>query len=293
MRDTVPPSTGSGPIRRRASWTLVSGLVGMGRSTGHRRANASAPAPAGFRSFDVEGMRELGPPVNLPSHVDLVVATVGADPPRPEEPAPEAEPALLGELLVEHERPALHAEVAPQLLPDAVDEHRVGLPHSGGQAHPRLRHAVIIPSSPPTRLLVRGARPPRGAAVPHPPIGPGAARARERGRRRPGGGGAAAPGAGAPRLRGGAGAAAVDRAPSPRRGAGGGGDGPGAGHRAVSRGDAAASPGGRAYARAPPGRRAARSRGGPARGAGALVPAARARGDRPAAGRGGRAGGQP
>src|SRR5436190_357602 len=28
-------------------------------------------------------MGELGPPVDLPGHVDLVVATVGADPPRP------------------------------------------------------------------------------------------------------------------------------------------------------------------------------------------------------------------
>ena len=49
-----------------------------------------------------QGVREAA----VPGDVDLVVAAVAADPERPPEPLPEAEPALLDELAREDQRPA-------------------------------------------------------------------------------------------------------------------------------------------------------------------------------------------
>src|SRR4051794_19678193 len=102
MRATVPPRTGSGPIRRRASCTRVSGLSKRAIQVRHRRPDGKDEpgSGAGIRSagLDVQGMSDPGPAVGLPGHVDLIVAPIGPNTPSAQEPPPEAEPALLGEL---------------------------------------------------------------------------------------------------------------------------------------------------------------------------------------------------
>src|SRR5829696_2603913 len=85
-------------------------------------------------------MRHDRPAVDLPGHVDLVVLPVGPDTPGAPEPSPESEPALLGEVAREDQRPVPHPEVAPRLLEDAVEVDLVGLAHGGGQRDVGLRH---------------------------------------------------------------------------------------------------------------------------------------------------------
>jgi hypothetical protein len=70
--------------------------------------------------------------VTIPGDVDLVVASVGPNTPSAQEPAPEAEPALLGQLAREDEVPVGDPVVAPELLPDAVDVDGERLAHGRG-----------------------------------------------------------------------------------------------------------------------------------------------------------------
>src|SRR5688572_7102031 len=99
MRATVPLSTGSGPILRRASWTRVSGFSGRAMQIRHRsperRPRASLRAGLWSVGLDVERVGHLGVAVDLPSDVHLVVAPIRANTPCAEEPSPEPEPALL------------------------------------------------------------------------------------------------------------------------------------------------------------------------------------------------------
>src|SRR3712207_7323997 len=56
-----------------------------------------------------------------------------SDPPGAPEPAPEAEPTLLAQILREDEDATLDREVAAGLLPHAVEEDGVRLPHTARQ----------------------------------------------------------------------------------------------------------------------------------------------------------------
>src|SRR4051794_3572600 len=144
MRATVPPRTGSGPIRCRASWTRVSGLSERAIQVRRRRREGKYErrSGTGFRSggLDVEGMRDARLPVHVPGDVDLIVAPVGPNTPSAQEPPPEAQAALLDELAVEDQPPGGDAVVVAELLAHAVHVDRERLPHAWGEGHPRLRH---------------------------------------------------------------------------------------------------------------------------------------------------------
>ena len=114
--------------------------------TGHardpQRAAHAEPVGRSAGLLDVQRVSDARPPVDLPRDVDRVVLAVGADAPRAEEPAPEAELALLGQRLVELEDAAVHFIVRALLLAHPVDEHRVGLAHSPGEPDSPLLHRV-------------------------------------------------------------------------------------------------------------------------------------------------------
>src|ERR687894_2636289 len=71
--------------------------------------------------LDLEALRERGSPVDLVADVEGVVLAVRAHAPGAEEPAPEAEAALLAQLAVEHEPPVDELVVDAFLLMHAVD----------------------------------------------------------------------------------------------------------------------------------------------------------------------------
>jgi hypothetical protein len=77
-----------------------------------------------------------------PDALVLVVRAIGADPPRAQEPAPEAELALLGERALEHQRVPAAPVVDALGLGHAVDEHRERLADVGGYPHGGSLHAA-------------------------------------------------------------------------------------------------------------------------------------------------------
>src|SRR5262245_9044899 len=121
------PRTACGDIYRRAELAR--------RRSGPRIGSAGD---------DVQRVRNLRAAIVLPRDVDLVVAPVGPDPPRAEEPAPEPEPALLDQLAAEDELALGDPVVAPELLAHAVDEHGERLAYPCRQWDPRLRHAEDV-----------------------------------------------------------------------------------------------------------------------------------------------------
>ena len=89
---------------------------------------------AGPRRRDLERVGDVHAPVALVAHVDGVVLAVGADPPRSEEPAPQPEPALLGQRPLEEQRPAADVVVLALALGDAVDVDLERRPHAAAAA---------------------------------------------------------------------------------------------------------------------------------------------------------------
>src|SRR4051794_10901703 len=104
-------------------------------------------------------MRHARVPAHLPGDVDLVVAAVGPDPPRAEDPLPQPEPALLDQRPVEDQRAAADLEVRAGLLAHAVDEDGEGLPDVGWERDPRAIHRgrnvqCTVPVSAPLRSTI-------------------------------------------------------------------------------------------------------------------------------------------
>src|SRR3712207_1100046 len=90
------------PPRAKSKHPTVVRLTSPARITSGGQSEARrVPPEVSLRALEVERVRDLRLAVDLPHHVDLVVLAVGADPPGAPEPAPEAEPPLLGEVRVE------------------------------------------------------------------------------------------------------------------------------------------------------------------------------------------------
>src|SRR5829696_6819361 len=133
-------------LRNHPPTTLGPGDASISRSRLHRVLGAPD---------HVELVRDLRPALDVPGHVDLVVAAVGADPEGAPEPAPEAELALLHQLALEVQ--LVPADGVVLALPDAhaVDEDAERRAHAARKPHPGRAHG---PSSSPIAPAPR--RPP-------------------------------------------------------------------------------------------------------------------------------------
>src|SRR5262249_11432114 len=133
------------PVRRparprRAGHPLLHAQPLPGDARDPQRAADAQPLDGSAGLLDVQRVSHPRAPVDLPGDVDLVVLAVGPDAPGAEEPAPEAELALLFERALEDQDAAPDFIVLPLVLPDPVDEHLVRLADAPGEPDPRTLH---------------------------------------------------------------------------------------------------------------------------------------------------------